>query len=105
MYMSLSLSHTHTQNCSVPALQEQLQAVQSLQELLAVASELQELVDGLPTFSNSSDQFEDLELFLCGSKRSDSGDLSDVLKRYTEGNAYRQGQLREGKLCIASELN
>ena len=55
-------------------------------------AELQDLVDTLPTYDNSSDGFDNLELFLCGVNSSDTG-LFDVLKRFTQGDTYRQGQL------------
>ena len=66
--------------------------MQSLSELSGRVAELQNLVDTLPTFDNSSDGFDNLELFLCGLNRSDTG-LLDILQRFTQGDSYRRGQL------------
>ena len=86
------------QNCSLESLDNQGQTVQSLSELSGRVAELQELVDTFPMFDNTSDEFDNLELFLCGVNRSDTG-LLDVLKRFTQGDSYRQCEL-VGNVCI-----
>ena len=64
--------------------------MQSLSQLQGIADAQEELADSLPSFSNESNRFEDLEIFLCGSNRSNAG-LADVLLRLTQGNDYQQG--------------
>jgi hypothetical protein len=78
-------------NCSLESLENQQATIQSLSELSGRVAELQDLVDTLPTYDNSSDGFDNLELFLCGVNSSDTG-LFDVLKRFTQGDTYRQVQ-------------
>ena len=70
---------------------DQVQALQSLSQLEGLVAAQQQLADSLPSFSNDSDTFQDLEIFLCGENMTGSG-LSDVLVRLTQGDDYRRGE-------------
>ena len=72
------------------SLTDQAEAVQSLNHLQGFVAVQQELADSLPSFSNESDRFNDLQIFLCGSNGSSSG-LTDLFDRLTRGNDYQQG--------------
>ena len=72
-----------------------MEAVQSLSQLQGLAVTQREIADDLPTFSNDSDQFHNLELFLCGQNSSGEAGLVNVFRRLTEGDKYQQGELAD----------
>lgn len=68
-----------------------MQALQSLSRLQVLAGVQEQFSEDLPSVGNSSDQLQDLELFMCGENRTESTGLADVFQRLTQGDSYQQG--------------
>ena len=70
--------------------------MRSLGQLEVLAGLQEQFSEDLPAVGNSSDQLQDLKLFMCGENRTDGTGLADVFQRLTQGDSYQQGDLGEG---------